>query len=159
MQKRCNLSMNEIDRNLTMRKSIRTALLTLPLASLLCCFIRGQEPKPETSELLKKVGARVREVQESLYKLAWTRTYRVQKLSLDLEPLGKPTESITDVMMLRKPSGSDPVVSEPVLHLELKSVNGNPPKKSKFQEPSSRVNETQPESLSFLLPGKQSEYH
>jgi hypothetical protein len=114
--------------------------------------VSAEEDAARLKELLDRIGERVRKFQEDLFSVKWTAVHRGQQLKTDLTPKGKPQETVSEWIFLRRPAPDNPQETFAVAVIEVKSVDGKPPKEKKSDSATYR------HPLEFLSPEKQSQW-
>jgi hypothetical protein len=102
-------------------------------------------------ELLDRTGERVSKFQEDLFGVKWTEVHRGQQLKTDMTPKGKPQETVSEWIVVRRPSPDNPQKTFAAAVIEVKSVDGKTPKEKRVSSPAYH------HPLEFMSPEKQSE--
>ncbi len=114
----------------------------------------AEEDTARLKELLDRIGERVRKFQEDLFSVKWTAVHRGQQLKIDLTPKANPWKTVSEWIVVRRPVPDNPQKTVAVAVIEVKSVDGKPPKKKS----NSATYHHLLDLLDFLSPEKQSQW-
>lgn len=111
----------------------------------------------ELTTLMERVGERVQQYYDRVTSLMCIETVTQQELSFNLKPVGKPRETVYELMVVRQPPAKGGAEGNIQVERTIKSVNGRPARRG------DRPGCTDPkavaaEPLAFLLPKHQANY-
>jgi hypothetical protein len=111
----------------------------------------------DLAALMERVGERVRQYYDRVTSVVCVETVSQQELRFNLKPIGKPRETVYELMVVREPSAEGETDSHIQLERKLRTINGRPARKHEppgCTDPKSIT----AEPLMFLMPEHQTAY-